>query len=249
MPALTTRINRNLRSVLSLNRGKEFSTLVSMLRLEPTDRLLDVGSGDGYWTIRFAKHVAEAVGLEPSGDLVQHSQNLHGAPNVRYEEGFGESLPFPDATFDKVVSVSSVEHFRDPALGLAEMYRVLKPGGRLAISVDTLIPENSSADFREWHSDRYSVTTYFHEDEMKTMLEDIGFTVTDDPVVHLFQSGIARSSRETFIRHPKPLLPLYPAFRGLVAVGDARGHGHGQIIVLAAERPAPSTSAPAGSGT
>jgi hypothetical protein len=84
---------------------------------------------------------------------------------------------------------------------------------------------------------------------MKTMLEDIGFTVTDDPVVHLFQSGIARSSRETFIRHPKPLLPLYPAFRGLVAVGDARGHGHGQIIVLAAERPAPSTSAPAGSGT
>ena len=66
----------------------------------------------------------------------------------------------PDNTFDKVVSVSCLEHFADPLQGLREMARVLKPGGRLAISVDSLLTENSPLSFREWHARRHFVTHY-----------------------------------------------------------------------------------------
>jgi len=77
--------------------------------------------------------------------------------NVTYVFGTAESLPFEDQTFDKVLSVSCLEHFADPERGIAEMARVLKPGGRIALSVDSLLPENSPESFRQWHKRRHFV--------------------------------------------------------------------------------------------
>jgi ubiquinone/menaquinone biosynthesis C-methylase UbiE len=231
------RTTRSARSVLSLNRAREFATLCAMLDLQPGDALLDVGSGDGYWTMRFAGRVAQVTGLEPDEVLIEHARRLHHAPNMHYRQGVAESLPFPDATFDAVVSVSSVEHFADPALGLQEMFRVLRVGGRIAISVDTLTSENSSVGFRQWHRARHHVTRYFTEEQLVTAMTTIGFRV-DGAAIHLFRSPVSRWARQRFIQRPRRLLPLFPVFRGLVALGEALPAAtHGQIVVVSGARP------------
>jgi SAM-dependent methyltransferase len=238
------RASRSGRSLFSLNRGREFSSLCKMLELEPRDALLDVGSGDGYLTARFSRRVGHVTGLEPDDALIGHARKFNRGRNIRYEQGLAEALPFPDATFEKVVSVSSVEHFRDPVRGLGEMFRVLRPGGRLAISVDTLCPENSTIDFRQWHAARHQATRYFREKELVSILTEIGFRV-DGPVVHMFRSPLARWARETFIRQPRVMLPLFPLFRVLVALGDALpSRNHGQIIALGAARSPQAESRP-----
>ena len=236
MPGLE-RISRSSRSLLSLNRKREFATLCRMLELNPDDSLLDVGSGDGYWTVRFVRRVGRVTGLEPDDDLLSYARLLHDGPRVRYEHGFGESLPFASETFDKVVSISSLEHFNDPVKGLEEMFRVLREGGRMAISVDSLTAENSSQDFRHWHAARHHATHYFREDELVAVLNEIGFRV-ESPAQHIVCSPLSRWARQTFIQRPRLLLPLFPVFRGLVALGDAWQAGHGQIIALCAIRPA-----------
>lgn len=234
---ILTRINRISRSLLTLNRDREFATLKGMLALKATDIVLDVGCGDGFWTTSLAKHCAHITGLDPGWPALEFAKTLHNHPNIYYMQGFAESLPFPDRTFDKVVSISCLEHFADPFQGLREMARVLKPGGRLALSVDSLLPENSSLSFREWHKRRHFVTHYFNQDDLERMMKRVGILCESESIVHLFRSRAAAHLRQIFIRHPRLWLPLFPLFYSVVRMADWVSHDtHGQIIVAKGTR-------------
>jgi SAM-dependent methyltransferase len=231
------KIGRVARSVLSLNRHREYTNLMRMLRLRPSDRVLDVGSGDGFWTVRFASQCARVVGLEPDEQLLGMARRLHTAPNLTYVRGVAEAMPFDSGRFDKVVSVSCLEHFRDPAAGLREMARIMKPGGRIALSVDSLLAENSPAEFREWHRERHYVTQYFRVEELLAMMRDDGVRCEPDQTVHLFRSRLASRVREMFIRRPTPWLPLFPLLYGVVLAADrTAGEMHGQIVIMTGTR-------------
>ncbi|SRR6266851_591495 len=231
------RIIRAGRSLLTLNRDREYASLREILALRRTDKLLDVGCGDGFWTTRFAKHSGPCVGLDPSECTLGNAHRLHHGPNVSYICANSECLPFPDATFDRVVSVSCLEHFGNPAQGLREMVRVLKYDGILALSVDSLLPANSSSSFRGWHSQRHFVTRYFDQHNLLESLEELELNCESHEVVHLFRSKVAASLRQTFIRHPRFWLPLFPLFYGAVRVGDRTFNDmHGQIIIVGAKR-------------
>jgi SAM-dependent methyltransferase len=232
-----TRIGRMSRSIFTLNRDREFNCLKRMLELRPVDCLLDVGSGDGFWTARFATHCAKVTGLEPDKRMLAIAQTLYQRSNVEYVQGSAESIAYPDGTFDKVVSVSCLEHFADPLQGLREMARVLKPGGRLAISVDSLLPENSPAAFREWHARRHFVTHYFNREELLGMLKEAGLRSEPGRTEHLFRSRLAARVRQFFIRHPRFLLPFFPFLYGVVRLADRMSDDmHGQIIIVTATR-------------
>ena len=105
---------------------------VEFLQVEPGMRVLEVGSGLGILATDVAAAAAgvEVVGLERSRDQIAAAVL---SPEVQYVEGDAHELPFPDERFDLVYARYLLEHVADPARVLAEMRRVLRPGGRIAV--------------------------------------------------------------------------------------------------------------------
>jgi SAM-dependent methyltransferase len=99
-------------------------------------RVLDVACGTGILAREIASRVGSVgrvVGIDPSPGMVAVAKQL--GPSVEWREGIAEALPFPDQSFEAVVSQFGLMFFTDRRQALREMLRVLTPGGRLAIAV------------------------------------------------------------------------------------------------------------------
>ncbi|XXX74428.1 class I SAM-dependent methyltransferase [Sorangium sp. So ce134] len=107
--------------------------VASLARLAPRarGRLLDVGCGDKPYEHLFLPHVVEYLGVEHEATFGATAAISRGKADVLYD---GERLPFPDASFDTVLSVQVLEHTPRPGALVAEMARVLRPGGLLILS-------------------------------------------------------------------------------------------------------------------
>ena len=95
--------------------------------------VLDVCSGPGMLTAAALERGAKAVGLDFSDKVVAIARRI--VPEAEFYQGDAQALPFEDDSFDAVVCGYGVIHVPNPDVALKEMYRVLRPGGRLAISV------------------------------------------------------------------------------------------------------------------
>lgn len=105
-------------------------------------RLLDFGPGDGWPSLLVAPYAAEVVGVDAAPRRVavcrENAARL-GITNAGFlHVPSGEPLPFPDGCFDGAMAASSVEQSPDPRAALREICRVLRPGGRLRISYESL---------------------------------------------------------------------------------------------------------------
>ena len=95
-------------------------------------RLLDVCCGPGMLSAAAVKRGAKAVGLDFSGVVALASKLVPGA---EFQSGDATELPFADDSFDAVVCGYGIMHVPDPEKALQEMLRVLRPGGRVALTV------------------------------------------------------------------------------------------------------------------
>lgn len=113
------------------------------------ERILDIGAGPGFLALDLARAVGEdgtVEGIDVAGAMVAMAQRrCAGFPNVRLQTGDPTRLPFPDGAFDAAVSVQVFEYIEEVDAALAELARVLRPGGR-AVAVAT------DWDSAVWHA-------------------------------------------------------------------------------------------------
>ena len=104
------------------------------------DRLLDLCCGTGLVTAAAARRGAVAMGVDFSAAMLAEARRSH--PELRFDEGDAEALPYGDRSFDAVVANFGVHHVPRPGKAIAEAQRVLLPGGRFAFTTWALPAEN-----------------------------------------------------------------------------------------------------------
>ena len=117
------------------NESLEFSYWLHEYKAFAGKKVLDVGSGNGYVLSKYAQEGAEVYGVDLTQtaiNLCRRRFELLGLPG-NFSVGNAERLPFGDETFDCVCSMGVLHHTPDTPRAVEEVFRVLKPGGRLIV--------------------------------------------------------------------------------------------------------------------
>jgi SAM-dependent methyltransferase len=121
-------------------------------------RVLDFGSGSGYGSAMIADAARSVIGVDVSAEAVDHARTHHTRPNLAFQTIEPSApLPFADGAFETVLSFQVIEHVRDAERYLAEIVRVLVPGGTLVLAT----PDRTTRLFpaqRPWN--RFHVVEY-----------------------------------------------------------------------------------------
>jgi SAM-dependent methyltransferase len=153
----------------------------ALAELRPGETVLDLGSGGGIDVLLSAKRVGPSglvYGLDMTDEmlaLAEKNRAAAGATNVKFLKGHIESVPLPDASVDVVVSNCVINLSPDKGRVLREAFRVLRPGGRFAVSDVVLqgtFPPEIRRDIESWAG---CVAGALEEDEYRRLLADAGF--------------------------------------------------------------------------
>jgi arsenite methyltransferase len=147
---------------------------VEWLNIPPDGTALDVGSGPGNVTASLARAAGPgglALGVDISEPMLARAVRAESGPQVGFIRADAQRLPLRDNTVDAITSLAVLQLIPDPAAALAEMARVLRPGGRLALMIPTV---GSTA--RLWRNLPNVGAHIFDNDEVGDILEDNGFT-------------------------------------------------------------------------
>jgi ubiquinone/menaquinone biosynthesis C-methylase UbiE len=167
-------------------RGRSYHNHLSRYLIEALPEegdLLDIGCGTGLFMDKYIRHGGTAVGLDISRKMVERGRLR--CTGCEFTIGTGEYLPFADAAFDAVASLLVFSYVRHPDVMLAETYRVLRPGGAVAICTlgKKLLTRGIPKLYRisEKLNVRHVVMKdfdeqYFNEEEMQELFENAGFS-------------------------------------------------------------------------
>jgi len=102
--------------------------------LPPDAPVIEVGCGDGSFTLDLARYSSCVTGIDISAGQIE--ENIRRFPGIGFRQhDVSERFPFADGEFEAVWCSEVLEHLFDPAFALREMHRILRPGGRLLVTV------------------------------------------------------------------------------------------------------------------
>jgi len=125
--------------------------LIDGLKLQPGIKALDAGCGPGYLLTELAKRQFQMSGMDGAEEMLKSAatrvDSLPPAYPADFKQGDIEALPYDNESFDLVVSTGVIEYLKDDIRVLADMYRVLKPGGYLVLPVTSALSPINYLDF------------------------------------------------------------------------------------------------------
>jgi ubiquinone/menaquinone biosynthesis C-methylase UbiE len=154
------------------------------------ETVLDLGSGAGGDVLISARRVGEsgrAIGLDMTDEMLERARSSAAEAdlsNVEFLKGYLEEIPLPDESVDVVISNCVINLAADKRTVLAEAARVLRRGGRFAVSdviADPDMDEATRLDMQQWTG---CIAGALTEDEFRRMLSDAGFTEIDIRETH-----------------------------------------------------------------
>jgi arsenite methyltransferase len=177
--------------------------------LQPGETVLDLGSGGGIDVLLSARRVGptgKAYGLDMTDDmlaLARANQRKAGVTNVEFLKGEIENIPLPDGSVDVIISNCVINLSADKDRVLAEAFRVLKPGGRFAVSdvvVRGEMPDDIRRDVEAWIG---CVAGALEQDEYRRKLERAGFSSVTVEIWREYQMHEGQFA-SAFVRAIKP---------------------------------------------
>jgi arsenite methyltransferase len=162
----------------------------AVAELNPGEAVLDLGSGGGIDVLLSAKRVGPsgiAYGLDMTDEmleLAQKNSEAAGVTNVRWLKGFLEEVPLPDESVDVVISNCVINLSPDKAKVLDEATRVLKPGGRFAVTdvlADRDMTDEIRQDMTQWAG---CIAGALTREEYVRLLEAAGLTAVEIQETH-----------------------------------------------------------------
>ncbi|MGL4427525.1 MAG: class I SAM-dependent methyltransferase [Silvania sp.] len=180
--------------------GRDLVRLAERLADFPNACVLDLGCGAGHASFVAAQQVAQVTAYDLSSqmlEVVAEAAKEKGLANVATRQGYAESLPFDDQSFDVVISRYSAHHWHDVGQALREVKRVLKPGGTVII-MDIMSPGHPVRDVWLQTVEALRDTSHvrnYSSGEWLSMFTDAGLitrSLQTDRLTLEFSSWIAR---------------------------------------------------------
>ena len=174
----------------------------ALAELHPGETVLDLGSGGGIDVLLSARRVGAdgfAYGLDMTDEMLElarENQRTSGVENVEFLKGEIENIPLPDDSVDVIISNCVINLSADKPRVLAEAFRVLRPGGRFAVS-DVVVRGEVPGELRRsvelWIG---CVAGALEEDEYRSLLASAGFEDIDIEPTRVYQAEDARAFLE-----------------------------------------------------
>lgn len=173
--------------------AKEHEMARAMLSIEPGDRVLDVACGPGNFSRDFAAAAGDGlvVGIDASASMLDVAVRETEAANLAYLRGDACALPFRDGSFEAICCFAALYLIEEPMRALAEIVRVLAPGGRLALLTSCnrgFLPAGAASTIVR----ALSGVRVFGRDELTRALHEDGLIEIDQQVSGLAQFISAR---------------------------------------------------------
>jgi SAM-dependent methyltransferase len=218
----------------------EWPLLLEWLSPRPGDRILDVACGRGGLTLKISAEGCQTVGVDMSDESLEWARLR--ARRLGYDcsfvKGDAQQLPFQDASFNKIVSSSALEHFHDDRSALKEMTRVLKPEGRLVLTVDSFTYPIDDL-WKARHKQAFCVQNYYDKRKLRTKLTEAGLHV--QRTEYLMHSRVAHfffkrtiSYHQSLLLSGANVLVAYPAI--VVAEHFSKNSDHGFSLIAEATK-------------